>query len=308
LINDITDMIDELQSNMSAGAGNELESMMSRIAGRLLQSGLSSAATNAIMLEVERRDGDNGRGFSAEQWERIKKDIKEEREEQAKIAGIADDMNNGQQKPMTEQEWDEGTHNVAGMQMSGAQIDNVIQFMRDPRMRQKLIDKRAAELGGDTKKAEEQVNMTLAYLEAKKRIERGQGTDEDRAFVQGVDNDPTKSAIVRTNATLANSLTNNLGSNSGIDIDRQNALTTAIDAQRIEGNTSALYTTNSSTRATGISVASNIDPVSESAVPAISATFNQSANPEATALQPTPTLVSATPTGVPALNQNAGMI
>lgn len=91
IIRDISSMIEELQSNRSAGAGNELEGLITRIGGAL-PPGMSSAAANAIMIEVERRDRfGNGVSFNNEEWDRIKDEVKKEREAQARAADFADD-------------------------------------------------------------------------------------------------------------------------------------------------------------------------------------------------------------------------
>lgn len=313
LINDINEMINELQANMSSGAGNELESMISRIAGRLLQAGLPSAAANALMLEVERRDRADGSTFSNEDWRRIQDEVKKEREEKAKIADMADDMANAS-RPMTEQEWDEGSHDVAGMKMTGVQIDNVIQFMRDPRARQRLIQQRAAQLGGDTQRAEQEINMTLAYLEAKKRIDRGQGTDEDRDLVRRVDESPQLKAIIRQNVNAVNTM-NSEFSNGGVRVSENNGSDPVVSGNGLSRVNSRIGSLNTVTTP----VYRTLDQ-ENGETPALSARgpFNQSANPdfipapEVITPQPGPlrnaTLASTTPVNLPGLDQGAGML
>ena len=96
IIRDISSMIEELQSNRSAGAGNELEGLITRIGGAL-PPGMSSAAANAIMIEVERRDRfGNGASFNNDEWDRIKDEVKKEREAQARAADFAEDAQNSQ--------------------------------------------------------------------------------------------------------------------------------------------------------------------------------------------------------------------
>lgn len=95
IIRDISSMIEALQANRSSGEGNELEGLIARIAGRL-PPGMSIAASNAIMMEVERRDRNEGGVFSAAEWDRVKDEVKKEREQQAKMADFADDAQNSQ--------------------------------------------------------------------------------------------------------------------------------------------------------------------------------------------------------------------
>jgi hypothetical protein len=184
LINDITDMIDKVRSNMNSGAGNELAEMISRIAGRLMIPGLSSAAANAIMLEVERRDGENGRGFSAEQWERIKDDVKKEREEQKRVADMADDANNGQLST-TPDRHGLSEQNYADLNTELQTRDGQERFMAFLRM----------------------MNPNLSDAEIKKRMEIADAITAERS---GRGTDKTKKILETTPPALVDEVTGNL--------------------------------------------------------------------------------------------------
>jgi hypothetical protein len=92
----ILDIVAEFAANRSAGSGNELEAMLVTPIAAKLPAGTHSQIIGEIFREVERRDRSGIAEFGSEQWERVKKEAKEERERLDKIADMADDANNGQ--------------------------------------------------------------------------------------------------------------------------------------------------------------------------------------------------------------------
>jgi len=105
-INDIVELIEDFTANRSGGSGNELEAILGTNIAAKLPAGAITQITNAIFLEVERRDRT---GFSAsgnEQWENAKTEAKKERELRDKVADMADDVANASAR-MTPQQWDE---------------------------------------------------------------------------------------------------------------------------------------------------------------------------------------------------------
>lgn len=107
-----------------------------------------------------------------------------------------------EQERAREEAWDNSMHNVAGMDLSGTEIDSIIDTIKNPLRKAEIIAKRAKDKNISPQEAEQQLNMTLAYLDAKKKIDKGQGTDADKALVNTIEHDPEKSEIVRDNVSL----------------------------------------------------------------------------------------------------------
>lgn len=86
----ILDIVAEFAANRSAGSGNELEAMLVTAIAAKLPAGTHSQIIGEIFREVERRDRSGFAEFGAEQWERVKKEAKEERERLDKAIDLAD--------------------------------------------------------------------------------------------------------------------------------------------------------------------------------------------------------------------------
>ena len=79
-----------------------------------------------------------------------------------------------EQRERMEEEWDRTRHNIAGMQMTGAEIDSLSDFMSDPVNRQKIIERRAREKGISVEQAEKEFDATERYIELYKMRESGE--------------------------------------------------------------------------------------------------------------------------------------
>ena len=131
----------------------------------------------------------------------------EEDEEKAKdnLVAAGEQLENAreEQERVREEAWDNSMHNVAGMDLSGVEIDGIIDTIKNPLRKAEIIAKRAKDKNISPEEAEKQLNMTLAYLDAKKKVDNHTATANDIATVHDVERSPEKSAIVRDNINYA---------------------------------------------------------------------------------------------------------
>lgn len=127
----------------------------------------------------------------------------EEDEEKAKdnLVAAGEQLENAreEQERAREEAWDNSMHNVAGMDLSGVEIDGIIDTIKNPLRKAEIIAKRAKDKNISPEEAEKQLNMTLAYLDAKKKVDNHTATANDIATVHDVERSPEKSAVVRDN-------------------------------------------------------------------------------------------------------------
>ncbi len=197
VIEDAQRMFDELLANPSSGLVEEATQFLNAFA-RYMPPGLAAQARHAISLQEERIAASPDRsGPTGDNWREQRERDDKERKEQAKIADMADDINSGQQR-LTEQQWDEGTYDFAGEPMTGAQIDSLMAFMRNPANRQRLIEQRAKAKGITTEQAARDVDMGLRYAELFRKNEMGTATREEQAELARLGSNPAVSDVVDT--------------------------------------------------------------------------------------------------------------
>ena len=195
VIEDAQRMFDELLANPSSGLVEEATQFLNAFA-RYMPPGLAAQARHAISLQEERIAASPDRsGPTGDNWREQRERDDKERKEQAKIADMADDINSGQQR-LTEQQWDEGTYDFAGEPMTGAQIDSLMAFMRNPANRQRLIEQRAKAKGITTEQAARDVDMGLRYAELFRKNEMGTATAEEQAELARLRNNPIANEVV----------------------------------------------------------------------------------------------------------------
>lgn len=137
--------------------------------------------------------------------EELKLQVEEKDEEKEATAALVElgeaqqDQREAALERAREEAWDNSMHDVAGIELSGEAIDSIIETIKNPTRKAEIIAKRAKDKNISTEEAEKQLNMTLAYLEAKKRIDKGQGTNEDKALVDEINRNPEKSKIINEN-------------------------------------------------------------------------------------------------------------
>lgn len=220
----ILEVIEDALNNRDAGSG-ELD-MIANIAHRIGDipgfAGLSSFAQHAVMLNAERQS--NNAAFDGIQnfWERIKDEIKKEENQKFVMADFAGDVaQNAQQiEQAREEAWDNSTHNFAGMDMSGEEIDNLIDFMKKPSNRAKLIAKIAKKNGGDIDKATKTLDNAILYGELFKKIEKGTATPEEKRKFDVLDKTPgVKEAAQLAHQEQKNTLNQNVEAKAGNTLD-----------------------------------------------------------------------------------------
>lgn len=188
-------MFDELLANPSSGLVEEATQFLNAFQG-FLPPGLAAQARAAITLQEERIAASPDRGGpTGDAWREQRERDDKDRKDQAKIADMADDLNNSQQR-LTEQQWDEGTYDFAGEPMTGAQIDSLMAFMRNPANRERLIEQRAKAKGITTEQAARDVDLGLRYAELFRKNEMGTATAEEQAELARLRNNPTANEVV----------------------------------------------------------------------------------------------------------------
>jgi len=86
--------------------------------------------------------------------------------------------------------WDEQKHGVAGMELTGEEIDGMIEMLNDPAQRQKLIERRAKEKGISEKEAAADFDKAERLLKLTKLRETGKLTPAQEAEWTQLNNDP----------------------------------------------------------------------------------------------------------------------
>ena len=102
-----------------------------------------------------------------------------------------------------ERAWDKSMHSVAGMNLTGEEIDGMIDILNDPVQRQKLIERRAKEKGISVQEAEQDFDNAQMALELTKEKDRNHGTlsPEKEAELQRLNNNQgTREATQATHA------------------------------------------------------------------------------------------------------------
>lgn len=103
-----------------------------------------------------------------------------------------------EQRRRLEEAWDRNTHSIAGMQMTGAEIDSLVEFMNDPAMRQKLIERRAREKGISVEQAEKDIDAVQRYLELTKKEKIEGLTQQEKQELTAYKADPKMNEAVRS--------------------------------------------------------------------------------------------------------------
>lgn len=98
-------------------------------------------------------------------------------------------------RTMTQTEWEHTRFDFAGMDMDGADIDSLMSYMKDPAVRQRLIEKRAKEKGITTEQANKEYDIALRYGELFEKVKRGTATEAEKAEFQTLDTPQTREII-----------------------------------------------------------------------------------------------------------------
>lgn len=198
----IEDMVDELAANPGSELKEEAEQALRSPLVHRLDRDVTAALRSVIALNEERKETSFDGAMRRDVWTEIRERNEKESKEQAKVADFAGDTLNGQQR-LTEQQWDEGSYDFAGERMTGAEIDNLISFMRSPANRQRLIEQRARANGISTEQASREVDMGLRYAELFRKTQMGTATREERAEFERLRADPTAIDVVRDARALS---------------------------------------------------------------------------------------------------------
>lgn len=107
-------------------------------------------------------------------------------------------------RAMTQTEWEHTRFDFAGMDMDGAEIDSLMSYMKDPAVRQRLIEKRAKEKGITTEQAGKEYDAAMRWGDLYKKIQMGTATAEEKAEFQRLDVNPANGEIYRSAAQQQN--------------------------------------------------------------------------------------------------------
>jgi hypothetical protein len=203
----ILDIVAEFAANRSAGSGNELEAMLVTAIAAKLPAGTHSQIIGEIFREVERRDRSGFTDFGVEQWERVKKEAKEERERLDKAIDLAD---SAQQLSTTPDRHGLSEQNYADLNTELQTRDGQERFMAFLRM----------------------MNPNLSDADIRQRLEIANAITAERS---GRGNAETRRIIESTSPELVEEVTGSLAQYQQISgRDLTQGVTNRVDAQAVE--------------------------------------------------------------------------
>lgn len=185
-------------TNEFAGTGN----------GELLKSlvSISDAINEQIFNANQTIDGSfiNRQAIIADidPIENLKLQMEErEKDEDAKdnLVSAGEQLENAreEQERAREEAWDNSMHNFAGMDMDGTEIDSLMDYLKNPSNRQRLIAKRMQANGGDINKATKEVDNAILYGDLYKKIENHTATASEKAEFDRLDKTPGVKETIR---------------------------------------------------------------------------------------------------------------
>ncbi len=213
LIDEFENTIDRIAANFDKNGGDELIQMAAMLIGKL-PVGMLGQMQDVIARVTDNKGDESFQSF----WEKFKDEIKKEENKRYAMADLAGDMQQTQQQieQAREAQWDNSTHNFAGMDMNGEEIDSLIDFMKKPSNRAKLIAKIAKKNGGDIDKATKTLDNAILYADLYKKIEKGTATPEEKAKFDELDKTPgVKEAAQLAHQEQKNTLTQNAEAKAG---------------------------------------------------------------------------------------------
>jgi hypothetical protein len=183
----ILEIVAEFAANRSTGSGDELEAMLVTAIAAKLPAGTHSQIVGEIYREVERRDRLGFTEFGSEQWERVKKEAKEEREKQDRLDKQIDALQDAQQQQAI---WSRETHSLAGVTMTGEEWGDMgNEFRNNPYARQWLIAKLMRDQGLTHAQAAQRATEYADTFTAMSKPP-SQRTPAERALIERAANDP----------------------------------------------------------------------------------------------------------------------
>ena len=195
-VKDTLERLHERFENMEKNADDTLERTLAKAGG--VATLAMSAVFNDVALPpgfleryselitwMNRVAGDLSIGNGAGTVDEKTKQERQEEADQKSQDAFRDQLEfiERQQEQEREAAWDRQKHDFAGMDLTGEEIDSIIDVMSDPAKRQKLIERRAKEKGISVQEAEEDVDKAQRYGELFKKHEKGTATaDEEKEY------------------------------------------------------------------------------------------------------------------------------
>lgn len=307
IIREINSLVSEFAANRSSGSGNELEAMLVTNIAAKLPAGMRAEVASAIILEAERRDNMSDNPFGFQQWERLKEDVKREREAKANAEKIAEDVQDIQQQQEQQRQaraeaWRNEEHDYAGQRMTGAQWMQMIQWFRTPENRTAWEDAMMAETG----QSREQVRATGTrmdrYFDLMEKQANGETlTSDEQVEFNTLDQDPdirrgvtTMQSLQANRPGMSASADTPVSANIEGDLRNGVSATAANSRSDVYGDVAATAATRTTSVAAGLDGGTTTASAS-----ALSANFNIQATgapmppPPPVSVQPAPQLTAA---------------
>ena len=133
-----------------------------------------------------------------------------------------------EQEREREEAWDNSVHNFAGMDMNGVEIDSLMDFMKKPSNRQKLIAKRMQANGGDINKATQEVDNAILYGDLFKKIENHTATAEEKAKFNTLDQTPGVKETIKQAEELKSNPNTELSNEGKVSVSSNNTSTSIV--------------------------------------------------------------------------------